>query len=86
MSSRPDREWRVRESLENAEGNRCVDLFERSDGTFGFEEFRRDPEDRGVWTPLTYYSTRTYANLAEARRGASDAVGWLAPHQSGDAL
>ena len=29
-------------------GMRCVDLFRRPDGTFGYEEFRRDPEDQGV--------------------------------------
>lgn len=23
----------------------CVDLFQRPDGSFGFDEFRRDPED-----------------------------------------
>ena len=30
----------------NAPGDaRCVDLFARPDGSFGFEEYRRDPED-----------------------------------------
>lgn len=23
----------------------CVDIFMRTDGTYGFDEFRRDPED-----------------------------------------
>ena len=39
---------------------RCVDLFERPDGTFGFEEFRRDFEDQGRWTAISYYSGKTY--------------------------
>src|SRR6266403_513923 len=39
--------WTVLASRENAEGNRCVDIFRRDDGSFGFEEYRRDPEDRG---------------------------------------
>jgi hypothetical protein len=32
-------------SLENSAGDRCVDIFARDDGTFGFEEYRKDPED-----------------------------------------
>ena len=31
-------------------------MFSRPDGTHGFEEFRRDAEDRGAWTPVQYYS------------------------------
>ena len=27
----------------------CVDLFRRPDGTFGFEEYRREPEDGRGW-------------------------------------
>src|SRR5262249_54237285 len=33
-------------SLEDADGFRCIDIIERGDGSFGFKEFRRDPEDR----------------------------------------
>jgi len=52
MSSRLDKSWLVLDSHQTDEGNRCVDIFSRPDGTFGFEEFRRDPEDLGVWTPI----------------------------------
>ncbi len=58
--------------------DRCVDLFLRPDGTFGFEEFRRDPEDMGAWTPVAYYSGREFATEAEALSAAYDAVPWLA--------
>ncbi|MEP7171919.1 MAG: hypothetical protein ABI705_00385 [Aestuariivirga sp.] len=47
MSGRIDKSWLVFISNENIEHDRCVDLFERSDGTCGFEEFRRDVEDCG---------------------------------------
>jgi hypothetical protein len=30
-------------------------VFARPDGSFGFEEFRRDPEDVGAWTPVSYF-------------------------------
>ena len=40
--------------------DRCVDIFLRPGGTFGFEEFRPDPEDRGAWTPVAYFSAQEY--------------------------
>jgi hypothetical protein len=57
--------------------DRCVDLFARPDGTFGFEEFRRDPEDMGAWTPVAYYSIRKFDTEAEALAAARDIVPWL---------
>jgi hypothetical protein len=78
MSQRLDKSWLVVDSLENDEANRCVDLFSRPDGTFGFEEFRRDPEDRGVWTPVQSYSGRRYASRQDALDAATRAVAWLA--------
>ena len=56
MSKRIDKSWLVFISIENVEHDRCVDLFSRPDGTCGFEEFRRDAEDRGAWTPVSYFS------------------------------
>jgi hypothetical protein len=47
MSKRIDPSWSVLASVEDSDGSRCVDFFSRPDGTFGFEEFRRDPEDCG---------------------------------------
>ena len=47
MSKRIDKSWLVFVSIENFEHDRCVDLFSRPDGSYGFEEFRRDVEDRG---------------------------------------
>ena len=43
-----------------------MDIFSRPDGTFGFEEFRRDPEDMGAWTPIAYYSGREFLSEADA--------------------
>jgi hypothetical protein len=55
-----------------------VDIFSRPDGTFGFEEFRRDPEDMGAWTPVAYYSRREFSTEAEAVDAARASVPWLA--------
>ena len=79
MSARLDKSWTVVESLETATADRCVDVFSRPDGTFGFEEFRRDPEDMGAWTPVAYYSGRRYANVDQAFDAAAASVPWLGP-------
>src|SRR5581483_5013905 len=60
MSKRIDKSWLVLASLENCEHDRCVDLFRRPDGTFGFEEFRRDVEDAGAWTPVQFQAGRVF--------------------------
>src|SRR5262245_27413045 len=78
MSARIDKSWVVLSSIENAEHDRCVDLFRRPDGSFGFEEFRRDVEDAGSWTPVAYYSGRAYASKAAALDAAIKVVAWLA--------
>ena len=79
MSSRLDNSWMVLASYQTDEANRCVDIFSRPDGTYGFEEFRRDPEDMGAWTPVSYYSGREYPTESEVLAAAKSAVSWLAP-------
>ena len=77
-SARIDKSWTVLTSLETEDGARCVDLFRRPDSTFGYEEFRRDPEDRGAWTPVRFASGLSYASFEKARAAATAAVVWLA--------
>ncbi len=78
MSKRTDKSWLVFVSIENFEHDRCVDLFSRPDGSYGFEEFRRDVEDRGEWTPVQYYSGASYASQEAALAAAMRSVAWLA--------
>jgi hypothetical protein len=77
MSRRIDPSWLVFTSVENDVHDRCVDLFSRPDGSFGFEEFRRDVEDQGVWTPVSYFSGTSFASRDEAWSAAVEAVSWL---------
>ena len=56
-----------------------MDVFSRPDGTFGFEEFRRDPEDMGAWTPVSYFAGREYATESEAIAEAVRLIPWLSP-------
>jgi hypothetical protein len=78
MSKLLDPSWIVVESVENPQHNRCLDVFTRPDGSFGFEEFRRDVEDAGAWTPVSYFSGLRHASkgdaLAEAARRVSRLV------------
>jgi hypothetical protein len=78
MSRRIDKSWTVFVSVENFEHDRCVDIFLRPDCSFGFEEFRRDVEDGGQWTPVQYYSGVSYVTSAEALDTAERRVSWLA--------
>jgi len=64
--------------MENDEHDRCVDLFRRPDGSFGFEEFRRDVEDAGLWTAVAYHSGTAYASKEAALAAAVGAVSWVA--------
>ena len=77
VSPRLDPSWSVLSSPSTPAVDRCVDIFARPDGTFGFEEFRRDPEDMGAWTPVAYYSTREFETEAEALSAARATVPWL---------
>ncbi len=78
MSKRIDKSWLVFTSIENFEHDRCVDLISRPDGSYGFEEFRRDAEDRGDWTPVQYFSGSPYPSQEAAVSAAMQSVGWLA--------
>jgi hypothetical protein len=78
VSQRIDKSWLVFLSIENFEHNRCVDLFSRPDGTYGYEEFRRDAEDQGAWTPIQYYSGGVYSSKEAALAAAKQTVAWLA--------
>jgi hypothetical protein len=77
MSARLDKSWTVFVSHQTSEADRCVDIFWRPEDSFGFEEFRRDPEDMGAWTPIAYFSGREFSTEAEATEAAKQAVPWL---------
>ena len=62
----------------NMPGNNiCVDVFKRDDGSFGFEEFRRDHEDGRGWFLIGYYSHQVFDSFEAAKQAAEQTVGWL---------
>ena len=72
---------RVVASFNSQAGDHCVDIFVRDDGTFGFEEYRRDPEDMRGWFPLHRYSSRVFATEHDALTQAKATVAWMAADQ-----
>ncbi len=69
---------KVTRSIETPDGGRCVDLFLRPDASFGFEEYRRDPEDGSGWFPIGFHGDAAFATEAAALAEARQRVGWLA--------
>ncbi|SLN46345.1 hypothetical protein [Roseisalinus antarcticus] len=63
-------------SPESADGTRCVDIYRWPDGSFGFRECRRDPEDGHGWRPLGA-GRDGFASQAAALRAARESAGWL---------
>lgn len=68
---------KVLESLHNPTADRCVDVFAREDGTFGFEEFRRDHEEGGGWFSLHRYAHQIFHSRGQALAKAKSTVEWL---------
>lgn len=68
----------VLSSIETPEGDRCVDMFERENGTFGFEEWRRDPESLSGWFAIGHYGDGIFETAEAALAEARTRVAWLA--------
>jgi len=68
---------RVLRSIETDDGGRCVDLFARPDGTFGFEEYRRDSEDGRGWFAIGYHASARFETAESALREALARIAWL---------
>ena len=66
----------VIQSIETADGDRCVDIFVRPDGSFGFEGYRRDKEDTSGWFPVTQFGDQRFSTLADALETASRHFPW----------
>jgi hypothetical protein len=69
---------KVVQSINQDGGGRCVDVFVRRDGSFGFEEYRREPEDNRGWFQVGFYADGRFGTAAEALAAATARVVWLA--------
>ena len=67
----------VVQSINDAEGLRCVDIFVRPDGWFGFEEYRREAEDPSGWRAIGGHWELRFVTAEAALDAAMVRVGWL---------
>ena len=68
---------KVLRSIIIADGGRCVDIFARADGTYGFEEFRRDVEDPSGWFAIGNHSNKNFNTEESALKKAKVLVPWI---------
>lgn len=68
--------WVVLDSIEDEDKRRCVDIFRRADGSFGFEEYVREPEDNSGWRPSSFTSHLRFDTSRLAQQKAAEFVGW----------
>ena len=68
---------KVHRSIEATGGMVCVDIFQRPDESWGFEEYRRDPEDGTGWFATGFHAEQVFASPEDALHAAIRAVPWL---------
>jgi hypothetical protein len=73
---------KVLTSIEDATRTLCVDFFLRADGTFGFEEYRKNLDTGVGWQNLARFSQLIFASGDEALREAQRAIPWLDPSET----
>ncbi len=69
---------RVLKSINIEDQSRCVDIFQRPDNSFGFEEYRRDIEDNQGWFAIGFFGNQVFDSKAQAHQAALLKVSWLA--------
>ena len=68
---------RVLRSINEVGALRCLDVFLRDDGSYGFEEYRRDPEEASGWYPVGGQAGRRFSSQEEAEAAAREVIAWL---------
>lgn len=69
--------YTVLSSTNSSDGTQCVDIFRRADGSYGFDVFRRDPEDPRGWYSVGYFGDRLFPSSQAAQIAARTAVSWF---------
>ena len=65
-------------SVNNDEGNLCLDIFIRENNTFGFEEYRKDPEANEGWFKIGFFEEVTnFTSENDAFDEACEIIPWL---------
>ena len=64
-------------SIETTDGDRCVDIFQREDLSFGFEIYRHDPETQTGWFAIGEFASRQFLSQSAAHKAASKYAPWI---------
>lgn len=67
----------VLRSVETSDGDRCVDIFRRADGSYGFEGYRRDAEDTSGWFRVTQFGAQRFESESAAFDAARRIFPWF---------
>jgi hypothetical protein len=68
---------KVMRSINRDDGQVCVDIFVRPDGSYGFDEYRRDPEDTRGWYSIGHYDGKSFTSSDAAYTEALARIPWL---------
>ena len=67
----------VLRSINNNNESLCVDIFQREDNSFGFEEYRRDAETSEGWYQIGFFRDSIFSSEEEAYESACKNIVWL---------
>ena len=67
----------VIDSINSEDNQYCVDFFERADGTFDVEEYRRDVEDYNQWFKIGCFDALPFTTKRSAIDATLKHVIWL---------
>ncbi len=64
-------------SINNDNNNLCIDFFIRNNKTFGYQEYRKDPENTSEWYRIGNYDYKVFSNKDEAYHDAKKTIVWF---------
>ena len=64
-------------SINNDNNNLCIDFFFRKNKTFGYQEYRKDPENISEWYRIGNYDYKVFSNKDDAYHDAKKTIVWF---------
>ena len=64
-------------SINNDNNNLCIDFFIRNNKTFGYQEYRKDPENISGWYRIGNYDYKVFYNKDDAYHDAKKTIVWF---------
>ena len=64
-------------SINNDDNNLCIDFFIRNNNTFGYQEYRNDPENISGWYRIGNYDHKIFLSKNDAYQDAKNKIVWF---------